>query len=75
MSSSKPGSNVAGEGTSSILQRFLDFLEYVGNKFPSPFSLFMILVFLPAVLLVFDRFIIKKQPVENLENPVPNGQK
>jgi len=28
-------------------------------------SLFMILFFLPAVLLVFDRFIIKKTPVEN----------
>jgi uncharacterized protein len=28
-------------------------------------SLFMILFFLPAVLLVFDRFIIKKPPVEN----------
>ena len=55
MSSSKPGSNVAGEGTSSILQRFLDFLEYVGNKFPSPFSLFMILATLVLIIsFIFD---------------------
>ena len=54
MSSPNPARN-AGDGTSSALQRFLDILEYVGNKFPSPFSLFMLLASLVLLLsFVFD---------------------
>ncbi len=55
MSSSKPDPQAAGEGTSSALQRFLDILEYVGNKFPSPFTLFISLaVAVLALSFVFE---------------------
>ena len=50
MSNPKTGSQVAGEGTSSFLQRFLDLLEYIGNKFPSPFTLFLGLAMAVLVL-------------------------
>ena len=45
----------AGEGTSTALQRFLDFLEFIGNKFPTPFTLFLsIALVVLGLSFVFD---------------------
>ena len=55
MSSPNSNSRIAGDGTSSALQRFLDILEYIGNKFPSPFTLFICLaVGVLALSFVFE---------------------
>ena len=45
----------AGEDTSTTLQRFLDFLEFIGNKFPTPFTLFLSLALVVLTLsYIFD---------------------
>ena len=55
MSSPSSTPRIAGDGTSSALQRFLDILEYIGNKFPSPFTLFICLaVGVLALSFVFE---------------------
>ena len=47
---SKPINNHSAPESSGLFQRMLDLIEYIGNKFPTPFMLFALLAV--AVLIV-----------------------
>ena len=47
---SKPAKDHSAPETSGLFQRMLDLIEYIGNKFPTPFILFSLLAV--AVLIV-----------------------